>query len=174
MNTTLTLAKTFEDLFKDMNKFAIGFEPHFKVLDQVRNSTIPNYPPYDIEIIDETHYKLVLALAGFTKEDLSITVQNKTLTIVGDQKTDSTKNYLFKGIAGRSFTRTFYLDPTVHITNADFQDGILSIDFEQIIPESAKPKKIEIGNKTPEIDSSREIFDKLAEKVKSKTTKIMA
>jgi hypothetical protein len=66
------------------------------------------------------------------------------------------------------------LDPTVHITNADFQDGILSIDFEQIIPESAKPKKIEIGNKTPEIDSSREIFDKLAEKVKSKTTKIMA
>jgi len=144
---TLTLSKHFDDMFRDLAKFSVGFEPTFRVLDQVRNTPNPNYPPYNLEQLTDTSLRLSIALAGFKQEEIDITVQGKTLTVSGTQKTDNSRNFLFKGIAERSFTRTFYLDPTIHISGANFENGILTIDFEQIIPESQKPKKIQIGPK---------------------------
>lgn len=167
MTNTLHLPSNFDTIFKDLAKFSVGFEPTARILDQVRNIPNPNYPPYNLEQITDSTLRLSLALAGFRSEELDISVQEKTLTISGNQKTDSTRNFLFKGIAERNFTRTFYLDPTIHITGADFQDGILTIDFEQIIPESQKPKKIEIKSKVTKIDSEAE-----EPATKSKTTKI--
>lgn len=143
-NTLIT--QTLDDIFRDFNRFAVGFEPTLRMLDQVRTQA-PGYPPYDLESTGENQYRLSMAVAGFGPDDIDITVHDGILTIEGKAEKEDTKTYLHKGIAGRSFRRNFYLNAFVNVTGSNLDNGILTIDFVQEIPESMKPKKIAIGSR---------------------------
>ena len=140
-----TMTDYFDDLFRDFNRVAVGFEPTFRMLDQVRNSAGTSYPPYDLEQIDENNYRLSMAVAGFTADDINITLQDGVLTIEGKIAKEDNKKYLYKGIAGRSFRRTFYLNAYIQVTSSNLSDGVLTIDFAYELPEAMKPRKIAIG-----------------------------
>jgi molecular chaperone IbpA len=147
----ITLTSPFDELFRDFNRFSVGFEPTWRMLDQVRTTQNSGYPPYDLESTDENTYRLSMAVAGFTADDLDITLQDGVLTIEGRVKQDESRNFLHKGIAGRSFRRTFYLNAWVQVTGSNLNDGILTVDFVQEIPESLKPRKISIGTSQAEV-----------------------
>jgi molecular chaperone IbpA len=148
---SLTLTQQIDDLFRDFNRFAVGYEPTFRMLDQARTTQTNGYPPYDLESTGENNYRLSMAVAGFTADDLEITLQNGLLTIDGKIKQDETRTYLHKGIAGRSFRRQFSLHPYVEIIGSSLSDGILTVEFVHEIPESMKPRKITINGPTAEI-----------------------
>ena len=134
------------DLFKD--PFFIGFNREMERLSNVQlASRQVSYPPYDLVKIDDDSFKLSLAVAGFSKDTLSVTVDNSTLIIKGDNNIDSEEDnseVLHKGIASRKFTRTFALGEYMEITGAEIKDGMLHIDIERIVPEDKKPKTIKI------------------------------
>ena len=146
MRSLTTFNNQLDDIFRDLNRFAVGFEPTIRMLDQVRNTSSGGYPPYDLEQIDDTSYRLSMAVAGFTADDIDITLHDGVLTIEGKVKQEDTRNYLHRGIAGRSFRRTFYLAAWIKVTGSNLADGILTIDFSQEIPEAMKPRKIVIGS----------------------------
>lgn len=134
------------DLFKD--PFFIGFNREMERLSNVQlASRQVSYPPYDLVKVDDDSFKLSLAVAGFSKEDISVTVDNSTLIIKGDNAVESEEEnseVLHKGIASRKFTRTFALGEYMEITGAEMKDGMLHIDIERIVPEEKKPKEIAI------------------------------
>lgn len=135
------------DLFKDFNKFYIGFDNQFnklaKIHDDIASKNIPNYPPYNIRKVDNDNYILELAVAGFSKQDIDITVEEDNLIIKGNSTEVDSGNFVFKGIANRSFTRSFALGD-LKIQNASLVNGMLEVTLERIIPEHKKPRKIEI------------------------------
>lgn len=133
-------------LFKDADKFFVGFEDQFNRMAKLHDDitkNIPNYPPYNIRKTGDNTYVIEVAIAGFAKQDLEIEFANDTLTIRGNTKDDNS-DYLFKGIANRSFTRTFALNDQIEIKDASLFNGMLQIALERIIPEHKKPKKIEV------------------------------
>lgn len=133
-------------MFRDFNRFTVGFEPTLRMLDKARSSINDGYPPYDLEQLGPEKYRLSMAVAGFKADDIDITIQNGTLDITGNtSKDDKDKTYLHKGIASRSFKRTFYLNAYLKVTKSELIDGILAIDFEQELPDTMKPKKIPIN-----------------------------
>jgi len=134
------------DLFKD--PFFIGFSREMERLSNVQlASRQVSYPPYDLVKIDDDNFKLSLAVAGFSKDNISVSVDNSTLIIKGDnsvETADEKSEVLHKGIAARKFTRTFALGEFMEITGAEMKDGMLHIDIERIVPEEKKPKEIAI------------------------------
>ncbi len=109
-----------------------------------------NFPPHNIIKAGENLYVIELALAGFLKDEIDIQVQESTLTIKGE-KAEGTPNvqYLHRGIATRSFTKTIKLADTIEVVGADFNNGILTISLKNIVPETKKPRKIQISNALP-------------------------
>lgn len=148
-----------EDIFKDFSRLSVGFEPTFKLLDRIKNTVHTSgggFPPYDLESIGEEQYRLSMAVAGFSEEDIDVTLQDGVLTIEGKSKSDDGKVFLHKGIAGRNFKRQFYLNSWIKVVGSELKNGILTIDFEQQMPDHMKPQKIVIGSsttKTIEADS---------------------
>lgn len=131
------------DLFKD--PFFIGFNRELDRLNAVHNlATRQAYPPYDILKLDEDTYKLSLAVAGFSKDDIKVSVDNGTLIIKGEIVEVIDAEIVHKGIAGRKFTRTFALGEYMEITGAEMKDGMLNIDINRIVPEDKKPKEITV------------------------------
>ena len=131
------------DLFKD--PFFIGFNRELDRLNSVHNlATRQAYPPYDILKLDEDTYKLFLAVAGFSKDDIKVSVDNGTLIIKGEIVEVTDAEIVHKGIAGRKFTRTFALGEYMEVTGAEMKDGMLNIDIDRIVPEDKKPKEIAI------------------------------
>jgi molecular chaperone IbpA len=132
------------DLFKD--PFFIGFNREMERLANVQlASRQTNYPPYDLIKVDEDTYKLSLAVAGFSKDDIDVSVDNGTLIIKGEiEDSIDTAKVVHKGIAGRKFTRTFALGEYMEVVGAKLEDGMLSVDIERVIPEEKKPKTIKI------------------------------
>lgn len=134
---------TFNTLPND--PFFVGFD---RILDKMHtiNKNQQNYPPYNIVKTGEHSYRVEVAVAGFTKEELTIEVVDGTLTIEGSSKKDeSTESFIHKGIGTRDFKRTFTLADTVEVRGADLTNGILSVTLENVIPEKKKPRLIEIG-----------------------------
>ena len=135
-------------LFKDFDKFFVGFDEHYNQLSKLHDAfakNIPGYPPYNIKKIAEDKYVVELAVAGFAKSEIEITLENNKLVIKGDANNEeSNDNYLFKGIAGRTFTRMFALSDHIEVKNAEIVNGMLRVALERIIPEHRKPKKIEV------------------------------
>lgn len=125
--------------------FFVGFE---KPLEQLRNMHVnslrESYPPYNLTEIDEDHYKISLALAGFSKDQVEVSVDNGSLIIKGDKEESDSEVVLHKGIATRKFTRTFALGEYMEVNRAEMIDGILNIFLERNIPEEKKPKSIKI------------------------------
>jgi len=124
--------------------FFIGWNDTLSRLNSVyaNNNT---YPPYDIVKQDEETYRVDVALAGFGEDNINISVDNKTLIIKGDTSTNKDENIVHKGIATRKFTRTFSLGEFMEVTNAEFENGLLSITIEKIVPEEKQPKQIKIN-----------------------------
>jgi molecular chaperone IbpA len=131
------------DLFKD--PFFIGFNRELERLNTVHNvATRQAYPPYDIIKLDEDTYKLSLAVAGFSQENIDVSVDNGTLIVKGEITEVYDAEIVHKGIAGRKFTRTFALGEYMEVTGAEMKDGMLNISIDRLIPEDKKPKQIKI------------------------------
>ena len=113
-----------------------------------------SYPPYNIELLDEDKYRIAMAVAGFSENDVTIEVQENTLTVQGKKEAseqgEKERKFLHKGISERNFERKFQLSDNVKVIGADMQNGLLYIDLQTIIPEAKKPQRIEIGSKTYE------------------------
>jgi molecular chaperone IbpA len=103
------------------------------------------YPPYNINRHSPHKFDIEIAVAGFTEEELDVEYKDSSLTIQGKKEDKETDNYLYKGIANRSFRRHFHLEDYTEPTGASIKDGLLTIHLEKIIPEELKPKKIKIG-----------------------------
>ena len=108
------------------------------------------YPPYNIELLAEDKYRITMAIAGFSKDDINIVVEDNTLSITGTKNSDADKQerkFLHKGISERNFERKFQLGDHVKVLAADLENGLLHVDLERVIPAAKKPRKIEIGGR---------------------------
>jgi molecular chaperone IbpA len=124
----------------------VGFDRMFDLLDSLGKSDANGYPPYNIERVDEDRYRITLAVAGFSDKDLDIELHQNTLKVIGTRpETDEQRTYLHQGIAGRSFERRFQLADHVVIEGASLINGLLNIELRREIPETMKPRKIEIN-----------------------------
>jgi molecular chaperone IbpA len=132
--------------FAPFRRSTVGFD---RLFDMLENSSFgqaqENYPPFDLLRVDDNHYRIELAVAGFDRDELDITSQQNVLIISGRKKEQEGDNYIHRGIANRSFERRFALADHIKVTGADLKDGLLSIDLVREIPESLKPKKIDIS-----------------------------
>lgn len=152
--------RTFMDLFKDVDKFYVGFDDNWNRMAKLHDDltkNIPNYPPYNIRKVEDNKYVIEMAVAGFGKSDVEITLDGNRLIITGNT-TDDNDNFLFKGIAKRAFTRTFALDENIEIENAEMINGMLKIALEKIIPEHKKPRKIEVVEKDGQVKKTSKQF----------------
>jgi molecular chaperone IbpA len=131
--------------FSPLWRSTVGFDRLFDLI----NNEIPNvhdtYPPYDIVRTGEESYRILLALAGFTPEQVAITAQQNRLTVTGHKGDDSTQDYIYQSIAARPFERHFSLADHVEVEGATFENGLLQIDLVRRVPEAMKPRRIEIG-----------------------------
>jgi len=125
---------------------AIGFDRLEQLLnDAQRNDATPSYPPYNIELIGEDQYRIVMALAGFNRSEIDITFERDSLHVVGRKQKDGVeRTYLHRGIAARDFEQRFQLANHVKVTGATFDNGMLTIELVREIPEALKPRKIVI------------------------------
>jgi molecular chaperone IbpA len=124
----------------------VGFDRLFDLIDQSSQWTSEdNYPPYNIERASEDHYQIVLALAGFTADDVTITAEQNVLTVEGRKAEKGDHQYLHQGIAWRPFRRVFNLADYVQVKGASFEGGLLKIDLVRELPEAMKPRRIAIG-----------------------------
>ena len=108
------------------------------------NITQTNYPPYNVVKEDDEHFSVELAVAGFSKKDVSITKEKNVLVIEGKVE-DESKDFVHKGLASRAFKRSFTLADDVEISGASLKDGILVVSLERVIPEEDKPVSIKIS-----------------------------
>lgn len=123
---------------------AIGFDRLAQLLnDAQRNDATPSYPPYNIELVSEDQYRIVMALAGFNRSEIDITFERDSLQVVGRKEKDGVeRTFLHRGIAARDFEQRFQLANHVKVTGASFDNGMLTIDLVREIPEALKPRKI--------------------------------
>lgn len=125
----------------------IGFDRLFDLIEANSRASVENYPPFNIERLAEDRYRITLAIAGFTRDEIEITAQQNLLLVAG-KKAEAQDNakYLHLGIANRSFERRFELADFVFVQDARLADGLLSIELVREVPEAMKPKKISIGD----------------------------
>ena len=128
----------------------VGFDQLFNELERlVEVPTHPRqttFPPHNVLKVDDSHYVVEMAVAGFSKEEIDIQLDDGILIVKGDKKDKEEFEYVYRGIATRSFTKSIRLIDTIEVRGAEFKDGILRIALENVIPENKKPRKIEIGN----------------------------
>ncbi|RBI76096.1 heat-shock protein [Roseovarius sp. TE539] len=127
----------------------VGFDQIAEMMDRVLSSDVsqPTYPPYNIEKTDDDSYRISIAVAGFSENDLSVEVKEGAL-IVSARKAedDDQRTYLHRGIATRAFERKFQLADHVRVTGATHADGMLHIELVREVPEALKPRQIEISS----------------------------
>ena len=127
----------------------VGFDRLFSMLDQfVGVDAAPSYPPYNIERTGENAYRISIAVAGFTDQDLTIEVKENALSVRGEKKMseDRKAEVLYQGIAARSFDRRFQLADGVQVVGAALENGLLHVDLVREMPEAKKPKLIPISS----------------------------
>lgn len=139
---------------------AIGFDRLANSLETIHNANSSGgYPPYNIELVDEDHYTITMAVAGFTTDDLEIEVNQNMLRVAGQksEEENSERTFLHRGIANRNFERSFQLADHIRVESAAIQDGMLEVRLIREIPEAMKPRRIEIQQrKTNVIDNQVE------------------
>jgi molecular chaperone IbpA len=125
---------------------AIGFDRLANMLDAAsRNEQQPSYPPYNIELTGENAYRISMAVAGFSQDELEILSESGNLVIRGKKAEEQVeRQYLYQGIAARNFERRFQLADHVRVESATIADGLLHVDLVREIPEAMKPRRIEI------------------------------
>jgi len=138
----------------------VGFDRLLDAFSELEKSVADNktvsYPPYNIIKLGEHDYAIELAVAGFERGELDVTVENNKLTVTGKVDQERSGEYLHRGIATRDFTREFTLAETVVVQSADIQNGLLNIRLQNVVPEAEKPRRIEIGsNSEPRLVDDR-------------------
>lgn len=134
--------------FSPLFNTAIGFDRLAKLLEAATSGreAASSYPPYNIEKLDEDRYRITMAVAGFSERNIDVTVRDNLLVVTGTaDAADEGKEYLHRGIAGRSFERRFALADYVQVTDASLADGLLHIDLVREVPDAQKPRRIEIA-----------------------------
>jgi len=127
----------------------VGFDRMFDLLENIGKTDAGGYPPYNIERLDEDRYRITLAVAGFSENDLDIEIHQNTLKVTGVRPDgDEGRTYLHQGIAGRSFERRFQIADHVKIDAATLKDGLLNVDLRREIPEAMKPRKVAINGES--------------------------
>ena len=123
----------------------VGFDTLFDELNEMATRKEPNYPAYNIAKDDDEHYRIELALAGFSRNEISIQTEKGILTVAASKGEDNA-NYLHQGIAKRAFSKAFRLAEYIKVDDAQFTDGILTIFLRREIPEADRPQQIEISS----------------------------
>ena len=147
--------------FSPLYRTSVGFDRLASMLSSASRVEQGNgYPPYNIRALDENHYRITMAVAGFSQAELDITSEQNVLTVTGKRQDeeDGDSNYLHRGIATRTFERRFNLADYVRVTGASLENGLLHIELEREIPEAMKPRKIEIesGGRLLDIETKEE------------------
>ncbi|MBY5411837.1 Hsp20 family protein [Rhizobium leguminosarum] len=132
--------------FSPLIRSSVGFERMLNALEAAsRAETIDHWPPYDIVKTGEDEYRIAIAVAGFSQDELAIIQEQNMLVVSGQKANGEDVQYLHRGIAGRSFQRRFELADHVKVVDAGLVNGLLTIDLKREIPEEMKPRQIEIG-----------------------------
>jgi len=146
---------------------AVGFDRLANLLENAaRSSQDSGYPPYNIEALGENAYRIEIAVAGFTPDELNIEVKENLLTVTGRKSANDDvvpqKTYLHRGLAERDFERRFQLADYVVVTDANLVNGLLTITLKRELPEALKPRRVEIGVGQPLIEGEMETTAKAA------------
>jgi molecular chaperone IbpA len=134
--------------FAPLYRATVGFDRVADLMDRVLSADVPQptYPPYNIEKTAEDAYRISIAVAGFSPEELTVEVKDGTLHVTARKgETEGEKTYLHRGIATRAFERRFALADHVKVTGASHEHGMLHVDLAREIPEAARPRRIEIA-----------------------------
>jgi molecular chaperone IbpA len=135
--------------FAPFRRSTVGFDRLFDMLENnAAGQNQENYPPFDLIKTGENDYRIQLAVAGFSPDEIDITAQQNVLVVTGkksDESEEKGADYIYRGIAARSFERRFGLADHIQVKGADLKDGLLLIDLVREIPEAMKPRKIGIG-----------------------------
>ena len=139
-------------VWNSLRPFSVGFDSIFEEFDRMLDSSErynSNYPPYNIHKLNETDYKIEIALAGYSKDDIELGLKENTLTVRNKTKekiiNENGNGVIHKGISTRQFERSFTISEDIKVKNADLKNGLLSIDLERIVPEEKKPRLININ-----------------------------
>jgi molecular chaperone IbpA len=129
-----------------LHRHAIGFDNLFEQLNRTfaNSKTDGNYPPHNVVRLDDTHYVIEVAVAGFNEDEIDVELKENVLTVRGEQAKKEEVEYLHKGISARNFVRTFPLAEHIEVLGATVKNGILAIALEQVVPEESKAKKVQI------------------------------
>ena len=139
-------------VWNSLRPFSVGFDSMFEEFDRMLESTErynSNYPPYNIHKLSETDYKIEIALAGYSKDDIELELKENTLTVRNKAKekiiNGNGNGVIHKGISTRQFERSFTISEDIKVKNAELKNGLLNIDLERIIPEEKKSRLININ-----------------------------
>lgn len=134
--------------FSPLFRTAIGFDRMARLASNAQDTaSAQSYPPYNIERTGEDSYRLTMAVAGFSEDELELVVRENTLVIAGRVKAEDDKSeLLYRGIAGRAFERRFVLADHIVVENADLKNGLLHVGLKRVVPEALKPRRIAIGS----------------------------
>jgi molecular chaperone IbpA len=131
----------------------VGFDTLFEELNAMADRKEPNYPAYNIAKDDEVHYRVEVALAGFSHEEISIQTEKGILTIEAS-KAEERGNYIHQGIAKRAFSKMFRLAEYIKVEDAQFVDGILTVSLYREVPDADRPKQISISTKSKKLSKA--------------------
>ena len=131
--------------FTPMFRSSIGFDQLPDLLAHAAEREANGYPPYNIEKLGSDAFRIVMAVAGFARDDLDIVQAENRLIIKGRAKQEPDKTYLYRGLAARPFTREFDLANYVEVTGAELENGLLVVSLKRELPEAMKPRSIPIG-----------------------------
>ena len=138
-----------------LHRASVGFDQIADLMDRLltQDAAATNYPPYNIEKLDDGSWRISIAVAGFSSDELAAEVRENALIVTARKAEDTTeRKFLHRGIANRAFERRFHLADHVRVTGASHVDGMLHIDLVKEVPEALKPRRIEIGAGTPLIE----------------------
>ncbi len=151
--------------FSPLFRSTIGFDRLTRLADAASraDNASAGYPPYNIEKTGEDAYRLTMAVAGFSADELDITVQENSLVVTGKAtKEEEEGRYLHRGIARRAFDRRFSLAEHIKVVGASLENGMLHVNLVREVPEAAKPRKIEISRGTPTPEQPQVVEQKAA------------
>ena len=138
-------------VWNSLRPFSVGFDSIFDEFDRMLESTerySTNYPPYNIKKVNDTDYRIEVALAGYDKDDIEVELKDSALTVrnkTREQTIDEKGNgVIHKGISTRQFERAFTISEDINVKDAELKNGLLTIDLERIIPDEKKPRLIDI------------------------------
>jgi molecular chaperone IbpA len=131
--------------FSPLWRSTVGFDRLFDLINNEVPHVQDTYPPYDIVRTGDESYRISIALAGFTPEQITVTAQQNRLTVAGSKADNGKQDYIYQSIATRAFERNFSLADHVEVAGATFDNGLLHVDLVRKVPEAMKPRRIEIG-----------------------------